>query len=386
MKIANAKARYLISALLKQEGLVLVTVGNASAVALGALLWFAVARWLSVSDYGRLNYLISLASLASSMATLGLPAVLQTYVPRGEEELTAGAIGLSLLASLAVGGPLYFVDPLLPIVTASSTLFSIAAGDRLGFRDYRGYALLQVGSKSILLWWVVLLVPRLGREAALWGFALIPLLSSAWMLTKLKHLRRGFELLRRHVRFAIATFTLGLTTAVGLRLDRVVIGYLYGDATLGYYQLAYQFFMALSVIPGSLRAYLLSEKSSGRSTRVAEILGMGAAVMAAGVGVAMSPIAIRMFFPQFYPGSARAAQVASLAVIPAAVFSIWTAGKLSSERPLPVLAINVASLCAFMLAILTLGRSFGVTGLAAALLTYRLIAAIAGIADSARSR
>ena len=101
----------------------------------------------------------------------------------------------------------------------------------------------------------------------------------------------------------------------------------------------------------------------------------------------LSPLAIRLLFPKFYPTSATAAQIASLAVVPAAAFSIWAAGELSEERPVRVLAVNLVSISVLVASITLLGRVAGVAGLAVSLVIYRSSAAILSkLTDWARPR
>ncbi len=379
MDLTPSELMNVASRFFRQKGLMLVTLGNTLAVLIGALLWFVIARWLTVSEYGELNYMISIGALAANIAVLGLPVTLQTYLPRGEEHLAGGAVAIAGFAGLTLGLMLYMIHPLLPLLTLGTTLFGVAAGERLGRKDYKGYAMLQILSKGTLLAWIVALVPRAGVYAALMGYAVIPLLSSAWLLLQLRNVVPGLKLVRRHLRFSLAALALGLTTVVGLRIDKVLIGYLYGDAALGYYQLAFQFFMALSVIPTSLRAYLLPEKSSGSRTRMAELAGVAVSVLAAAAGIALIPWVVKKFFPNFYPTSARAAQITSVGVIPSSIFSIWSSKLLSEERPVPVLVINALSLAVLAVSICVLGQSMGVTGLAASLVLYRTSAALMGV-------
>ncbi len=384
-ELIPAQIRGFARGIRRQRGLILVTAGNSSAVVLGALTWFLLAKLLTVSNYGRVNYLTSIAILASSVAAFGMPATLQAYLPKGDRHIASGAALTAAAAGLALGLPLVVLHPTLPLITLGYSLYMIAASERLGRRDYRGYALLQVSSKLGMLAWMFAAVPALGVDGALLGFALANLVSSAWILRELREARRGLTSVRTHIKFSLAALAMAMTSSAVMKFDKVLIGGLYGDETLGYYQLAFQFYAALGVVPTSLRNYLLPEKSSGRRTRKAELIGMGISTLAAAAGAALSPVAIELLFPKFYPVSATAAQIASLAVVPGAAFSIWAAGKLSEERPIRVLAVNLVAMSILAASIVLLGGVAGVAGLAASLVIYRSSAAIlARLVDRAR--
>jgi len=373
--------RDFIKNALSQEGLVLVTVGNMAAVVLGALVWLVLAKLLPVNEYGRANFFLSLGALVASFTGLGLPTTIQTYLPKGEEELVPPAVVLVIAASLAVGLPLALLHPSLPLIVLSNSLFVLALKERLGRKRYGGFAVLQGASRLSVLALMLALVPVWGVDAVLYGFSAVYLALSIWLCLEIRDFRSGFRAVRRHLGFALLSLLTGAVATMGVRLDKVLIGALYGDATLGYYQLAFQFYTAMMVIPSSLGNYLLPEKASGRRTRLAELMGLGLSAVTAVAGFFAIPIVIERLFPKFYPVSSEAAQIAALAIVFDAMFVIWSAGKYSEENPKAVLLVNSLSLTVFMVLILVLGSSMGVVGLALALLTYRAVASILGLME-----
>ena len=374
--------RELLHLALNQEGLMFVTAGNVSSVLLSTIIWFILARLVTVPEYGRLNYFLSIGALLSSFTALGLPLTLQTYLPKGVNEITAGSIILVLMTSLAAGTPFALLHPSIPLIAISYSLFNLAAKERLGRRKYGSYALMQSMSRLILLLWVLLLVPELGTDIALYGFGIVYLIFSVWIFKELRNPLASIREVRKYIGFSLAALATGLTTAIGLRVDKVFIGYLYGNEMLGYYQLAYQFYAALTVLPGSLASYVLPEKSSGRKTRAEEIVGIGLSILSAIAGVIVAPLLIKELFPKFYPESSVASQIVSLAIIFDSLFGIWFASKYSQERPLPVLAVNLASIGILLSSIYLLGSTMGVVGLALSLLIYRAAASALGFIEN----
>ncbi len=374
--------RDLLHAALSQEGLLLVTAGNLAAVILGATIWLILATILKVADYGFANYILSIGALTASMTGLGLPTTVQTYIPKGEEGILPSSIILVLIASLSIGIPLAIIHPSLPLIVLGSALFTLAIKERLGRRKYRDYAIIQGISRAAILSLVVLLVPEWGVNGVLYSFALVYLVLSLWMFREIKDLRISLRAVKEHIGFAITSLLIGFTGAMGVRLDKILIGSLFGNKALGYYQLAFQFYVAMTVIPVSLSNYLLPEKSSGRKTRMAEIVGIALSVAVAVLAFLLIPWTVRTLFPRFYPVSAIAAQIASFAIIFDSIFSIWTAGKYSKEDPVAILVVNIASVSVMVLSIITLGSIMGIIGLAISLLIYRGVACALGLVES----
>ncbi len=389
-KTVFIKMRYspkeLLHAALSQEGLLLVTAGNLAAVILGAAIWLILATILTVSDYGFANYVLSIGALIASMTGLGLPTTVQTYIPKGEEDILPSSVILVLITSLFIGVPLILIHPSLPLIILGNSLFTLAIKERLGRRKYRDYAIIQGISRAAILSLVILLVPEWGVNGVLYSFALIYLALSLWIFGEIKGLGISLKSIRRHIGFAITALLIGFTGAMGVRLDKILIGFFFGNEALGYYQLAFQFYVAMTVIPVSLSNYLLPEKSSGRRTRMAEIVGITLSIAVAVLAFFLIPWTVRTLFPRFYPVSATAAQITSFAIIFDSIFSIWAAGKYSKEDPMAILVVNIASVSVMVLSIIALGSVMGILGLAISLLIYRGVACVLGLVESRMRR
>ncbi len=373
----------IIRAALEQEGLVLVTAGNMIAVVLGAVVWLVLARMLAVADYGRANFVLSIGALTASFSTLGLPLTVQTYLPRGEDDLVPSSVLLVILASLALGIPLALVHPAVPLIVLSNALFILALKERLGRRKYGNFALLQGASRIAILGAILALVPLWGVNGVLYSFPLVYLALSSWLLIRLRGVwvRRSLGTVKRYAGFALTALLTTAIASMGVRLDKVLIGAIYGDTTLGYYQLAFHFYSAMLVVPTSLGSYLLPEKSSGRRTRLTELVGLALSVLTALLGFATIPLVVRKLFPKYYPISSEAAQLMALAIVFDAAYSIWSAGKFSGGKPRAVLSVSSISLLVFVAMILLLGSTVGVIGLAISLLVYRALASALGVLE-----
>ncbi|MEM0269078.1 MAG: oligosaccharide flippase family protein [Candidatus Korarchaeum sp.] len=360
-----------LAELFDQESLAMVVAGNITAVLIGALIWMILAGVLPVEDYGRANYILSLGTFLSTFPLLGLNVTLRAYLPRGKEELLAPSVLLTSALSLLIGVPFMGLHPALPLIVFSNSVFILLTSERLGHLKYRDFFILQTVTRLLQLLLVLLLVPLFGLEGAVYSITLPFTLFSLQMLRRASGGFKEIRELLKYFRFSLLSYLSGVVASMGTRFDKVMIGTLYGDRVLGHYQLAFQFYSAMQALPTSLSSYILPLRSSGRSTKLQEILGLLLSIMAAVTGFLLIPLVIEKLFPSFYPESAYAGSIVSLAVVVDSLYGISSAKRLSAEDPLSVLISSLISLPLLFSSIYLLGSSLGVRGLAISLLIYR---------------
>ncbi|MEM3538136.1 MAG: oligosaccharide flippase family protein [Candidatus Korarchaeum sp.] len=360
-----------LAELFDQESLAMVVAGNITAVLIGALIWMILAGVLPVEDYGRANYILSLGTFLSTFPLLGLNVTLRAYLPRGKEELLAPSVLLTSALSLLIGVPFMGLHPALPLIVFSNSVFILLTSERLGHLKYRDFFILQTVTRLLQLLLVLLLVPLFGLEGAVYSITLPFTLFSLQMLRRASGGFKEIRELLKYFRFSLLSYLSGVVASMGTRFDKVMIGTLYGDRVLGHYQLAFQFYSAMQALPTSLSSYILPLRSSGRSTKLQEILGLLLSIMAAVAGFLLIPLVIEKLFPSFYPESAYAGSIVSLAVVVDSLYGISSAKRLSAEDPLSVLISSLISLPLLFSSIYLLGSSLGVRGLAISLLIYR---------------
>jgi O-antigen/teichoic acid export membrane protein len=349
-------------------GFLQVAIGQAGAVTLGAVFWFVMARLLQPIDYGQVNWLMSIAMFASMYCVLGWGKTIVTYYPKeGRDELLGGAVAIVLVASLAVGIAMgLLVDPLVGLLIIGLSLFSMTISSELGRRRYRRYKWICVVPKFIALLLAVAMYFWIGLFGVLLGYAVPYLffgLLSLWSLRYIHMSNPGIKEARGKAGFALMAFGVDITTGSTSLLDKILIGSVFGMVTLGLYQLAYQIFAALSVLPGVLFYYLLPEKSAGTKTKPVETLGILTSVAFAVLAILLSPWIIPWVFPSF-AGSVRVIQIMSLSIIPYTIAMTRMSELYARERPGMVLISYLSALAVGTAGILVLGSYFGGVGLA----------------------
>jgi O-antigen/teichoic acid export membrane protein len=357
-----------------QESMVMVIAGNISSVLIGSIIWIVLAGVLPVSDYGRANYILSLGAFLSTFTLLGFNVTLRTYLPRGRDEILPPSILLTSLISMILGMPFINLHPSIPLIIFSNSIFILLTSERLGHLKYRDFFILQTVTRVLQIILIILIVPISGLDGAIYSITLPFTLFSIPMLLKARGGFRGIKGLLSYFRFSLLSYLSGIVGALGTRFDKVLIGSLYGERALGHYQLAFQFYSAMQSIPTALGSYILPMRSSGRSTKTQEMIGFSLSVLTSIAGYFLIPIFVKVLFPNFYPESALAGKIVSLAIIFDSLYSIYSSRRLSEEDPRSVLVASMLSIPILFSSIYFLGSSLGIEGLAISILLYRISA------------
>ena len=157
-------------------------------------------------------------------------------------------------------------------------------------------------------------------------------------------------------------------------LDKVLIAPVFGYFTLGLYQLGFQFFMFLSIIPLSLYYYLLLEEASGKNKTKIKFLGFGFAVIAGVTAFFFTPYIIERLFPSFI-NSILIVRIMCLAIIPQTVVLICNASLLGNGKSNPVFVAGLIYISVLLILLFVLGSFFGPIGLAFTLIIAQTVQA-----------
>ena len=90
----------MLKFLKSNKGLVYIIFGNIFGALLTGGFWLLLASLQSVEEYGETSYLISMASLASSFALLGLNTAITTFIPKGHTKIHVAANQVILISSI----------------------------------------------------------------------------------------------------------------------------------------------------------------------------------------------------------------------------------------------------------------------------------------------
>ena len=337
-------------------------VGNAIAM----LFWLYVADVLGVEEYGKLGYLIGIASIAASMTLFGGENAIIVYTAKGVK--IQPPVYLISLFSSAVAAVVLFVmfsDFGVSIFVFGYVIFSLITNELLGKKLYKNWSYHFVIQKILMITLSLAFYYIIGPPGVILGIGLSFLPFSRRLYFVFKEKTIDFEVLKGKLGFILNQYVINFLSIFKTQIDKLLIVAMFGYVLLGNYFLAIQIIGFLIIIPGAIFRYLLPEASSGSETRSMKILVCITAVIFTLVGIFVAPSGIELFFPQF-SDSVHLIPILSLAVIPAAVKDIFTAQILAKEKSKFLIFANILALAVFLLGIFTLGEFFGIIGVAIA--------------------
>jgi O-antigen/teichoic acid export membrane protein len=357
-----------------EMGLVYTTLGTTGSSFLGGFFWLVLASLLDVESYGLVNYFIALGSVFSAVALLGLDSTVITFLAKGERKIIFQANSLVLISGLGACLVLSVFQWESGLLSAAMVFFMMSMAELLGRKRYREFAFLSIGQRLVQISLSLFLYFQIGIMGIVLGYFLGNLIFSFRYFGKLSNFGLKFDGIKEKRNFTLHNYGFNLIRNFTNYLDKIIIGPLFGYFVLGVYQLGFQFYLFLSIIPISLYYYLLPEESSGKDKSKVKIAGFGLAVVAAVFAFFTLPFFIETLFPSF-ADSVWVVRTMSLAVIPATVVAIVNASLLGRGRSKYVLVAGLIYLVSVIVGVLSLGGAIGAMGLAVTLVLAQSIQA-----------
>jgi O-antigen/teichoic acid export membrane protein len=357
-----------------EMGLVYTTLGTTGSSFLGGLFWLVLASFLDVESYGLVNYFIALGSVFSALALLGLDSTVITFLAKGEKKIVFQANSLVLISGLGASLVLSVFQWASGILSAAMVFFMMSIAELLGRKKYGEFALLSIGQRFVQISLSLFLYFQLGIMGIVLGYFLGNLIFSFRYFRILPNFSLKFDGIKEKRNFTLHNYGFNLIRNFTNYLDKIIIGPLFGYFVLGIYQLGFQFYLFLSIIPLSLYYYLLPEESSGKDKSKIKIVGFGLAVVAAVFAFFTLPYFIETLFPTF-ASSVWVVRIMSLAVIPSTIVAIVNASLLGRGRSKYVFVAGLIYLAFVIVGVLVLGGAMGAMGLAVTLVVAQSIQA-----------
>jgi O-antigen/teichoic acid export membrane protein len=357
-----------------EMGLVYTTLGTTGSSFLGGLFWLVLASLLDVESYGLVNYFIALGSVFSALALLGLDSTVITFLAKGEKRIVFQANSLVLISGLGACLVLSVFQWESGLLSAAMVFFMMSLAEALGRKKYGEFAFLSIGQRFVQISLSLFLYFQLGIMGIVLGYFLGNLIFSFRYFRILSNFSLKFDGIKEKRNFTLHNYGFNLIRNFTNYLDKIIIGPLFGYFVLGIYQLGFQFFLFLSIIPLSLYYYLLPEESSGKDKSKIKIAGFGLSVVAAVFAFFTLPYFIETLFPTF-ASSVWVVRIMSLAVIPSTIVAIINASLLGRGRSKYVFVAGLIYLVSVIVGVLALGEAMGAMGLAVTLVVAQSIQA-----------
>jgi len=354
--------------LAKLKNYLTLSSANFGSAVITAMFWIYLASLLDKSEYGTLGYLISIATVAHVVSSIGLGKTIVVYGAKKENVLSP-AYTLGLISSSFASIVVYIITQNVSVsfLTWGMMVFLLKISDINSKGFYLAFTKYRILRSSLAVILGLVLYQILGINGIVLGFALATLPALGGLYNYVKNKKGSITLLKSKRKFMVNAWLLRLGDMLFWWGDKLIIGLVFGFSVLGSYLLAAQYLLLLNTIPSALVIYLLPKESQGKSNKTIKILSVGVSCILVLVSVSVVPHAIDAFFPD-YQESILPAQIMSIAIIPITIYAIFESQFIGKEMPrIPLIATGLQTITYLSLIILV-GTEFGIIGIAVAFL------------------
>ena len=349
---------------------------------IAAFFWFYLATLLDVEAYGELHYFIAIAGFAYIISMVGTRDVVTVYVSK-KIKITPILFLLSLSAgtvtAVVILGFFYRID--VAFLALAFIINDLAMGYILGKKLFNSYAKYIITQKTLTLALGLGFFYIFGVEGIIFALALSYIHFTIFIFRGFREEKINSSLLASRSRFIITNYSLNLFGGFRNHLDKIIIAPILGLTLLGNYALALQIWAILILFSNIIFRYILTHDASGNPNNRLKLFTFFSSIAIAIFGITILPLIIPEFFPK-YTGTVNAIQIMSICVIPATVGQIYTSKILGAEKSRTLIFARTISASSFLIAMLLLGLTYGITGVAAAfVLSSTLQAAYLAIDD-----
>jgi len=325
-----------------------------------------MASLLGTKGYGEISYIISIAIISSTISLAGMANILIVYGAKNVKiQSTIFLIGL-ISSTITASIIFFFVtkDITVSLYIIGFVIFTLISAELIGRKLFLKYSKIIIIQKIMLVIFSIILYHFIGLQGVVLGIALSFLVFSFIIYKTFKEIKVDFSILKDKYRFSINSFLLDISNAFNGSLDKIIIAPLLGFSLLGNYQLGLQFISLLYLIPGMLFTYILSHDASGNSTKSVKKIIIIISIILAVLSISLSPIVVPTLFPKFTEAIV-VIQIMSMSIIPSAIAATYISKYLGLEDSKIVLIGSGSFLMIQIISIITLGRTYGLNGIAA---------------------
>ncbi len=361
---------------LRFKDLTILSLANLSSTGIGIIFWFYMTSLLGPEKYGELSYFIAIASIASVIASIGSGNMLIVYTSKGIK-LQSSVFLITGISGIVSSIVLFVIFHNIGVsaYTLGYIIFGLTSAEILGLKMYKTYAKFLILQKVLMVCLSVSLYFLWGPDGVLLGLGLSFFPFVIKIVGTLRKIPMNFSLVKERIHFMLNGYMLDLSRVFSGQIDKIVIYPLFGSILLGNYQLGLQVFSVSVIIPSIVYQYILPQDASGvRNIKLKKVTVLFSIITSV-VGIILAPFVIPMIFPE-YIESVFITQIILLATVPSSINMIYISKFLGSEKSRIVLIGSGIYLVGEISAILTLGKIYGVIGVAAALVLATTLEAI----------
>ena len=350
------------------RGVSIIGSSDIASSVIGTIFWLYLASLLGAENYGQLSYFLSIASIASTVSLLGTENVISVYIAK-KIKLEATIFVIPIIAGSIASIVLYllFSDLGITVYVLGAVIFGLASSEILAKGLFKAYSKYLLITKITMVILSITLYHIIGLEGVLFGVGLAFFVYLLRIYKGFKETKIDFSLIKPRAGFLVNSYALQLVSAFNGSLDKLIIAPLVGFALLGNYQLGLQFLSILHILPGIVYKYVLPQDASGKPNKKLKQITIISSIGIAILGIVLGPILIPLFLPQ-YTEAIAIIQIMSVSVIPSTINLMYTSKLLGNEKTRFILMGSAIYLITLILAIIILGLTYGINGMAVAII------------------
>ena len=346
----------------KINDLLSLSIANVGGSGLTAIFWFIIAALLVPSDYGQIQYFLSIAGLAYTISLLGTTEVISVYTAK-KIKLQPTLILLSLIAGIIASVVILFLYSKIEMsfLIIGFIINDIALGYLLGNKFFGTYSKYLITQKALVLGLGITFYFIFGVDGILFALALSHIHFIILIFKISKSSKVNFPLLKTRLGFVTNSY---LISAIGIaknNLDKIIVLPLIGFEQLGNYALALQVYAISMMFTNIIYRYTLPHDSVGETTTKIKILALFSSVMISILVILLAPLIMPIIFPDYVDASS-AIQIISLAVIPSTITLLLTSKILGNEKSRILVITRIIFASIFIGLVVTLTPIYGIVG------------------------
>lgn len=357
--------------LLKNFGTIAIL--DTTSGAIGAFFWLYLATFLTVSDYGEVQLLIGIASLALAISLIANTNTIIVYEVKNRE-LRGTLFLFSLIITAIVSVILFILYSRLDIILLTFGMIcgEVLLGYFVGKKLFSKYGIFLIFQKGLMVLLAVGLYFWIGLEGIIYGIGLSYLPLIVMSIGLLKNLSFNVSILKGNFGFVFNNYVIRLFTVSRRNLDKILIVPILGFQVLGEFTLAFQVYLLLNLFASMTFKFLLVNDSEGKNSNKFIVFILLISIIISVFGIILGPEIIPILFPQFI-NSVEIIPILSLAVIPNIIILIFTSKFLGDEKSRFIIVGTLIHTISYLLLVVLLGLEYGLLGISIGFLLSSII-------------
>lgn len=341
--------------------------------AISAVFWLFLASILDVEQYGELGYLLAVVGTVTVFGLIGSNNTLIVYVAKGVKiQATIFLTALIVGVGLSIGLLIFTQNILISFYPLALIIFSTVIFDLLGKKAFTKYGKYLVIQRILMVTFALIFLEIWGINGIIFGYTLSLSVFIFLTFKAFKEEKIDFKLLKDRKNFILNSYGTNVLEVLSINIDKLIIFPMFGGLILGPYQLGFQIFVVLMILPNIVTQYTLPHDATGIKNKLLKKYTIIISGIITGLIVSLSPPLIPILFPK-YIEAIEVIQIMGLALIPSALTMILTSELLGKEKSKSVILSNIVAIIALIIGIIILGEIMGLIGLALSLVIGRIL-------------